>query len=202
MKLTYAASIMVFAAAGLGVSAQGSVIYSESFDAAAVPAGITVTETMGFEVPALSTGTSARTGARSLTLGGTGGNGESEAVYAWDLGGPYDFYQGGMGEVNLYTARVTTAAWVLVELLENDEVRASQQHDFTDANVWHEIAFALDGDETAINGVRFTVRRNSGASNTFVRIDDFRAVIPEPASLGIFALGAMALLARRRRAAC
>ena len=130
-------------------------------------------------------------------FGAGSGSGTAYASFIWDLGGDYDFYMGGAGVCTVQVARVATTSWIRAELFDDGVSKSFAQYDFSDFWTFHELALPLDGDETGIDTVQFTIYRYTGTSTSAVNVDDF-LVVPEPLT-AVMLLGGLGVSVIRRK---
>lgn len=143
------------------------------------------------------------TGDATIRTWATGGSGDDTAWYKWDLGGSYDFYDGGEGVVSIdvRTLSNVNTDWVQYNFYDSsDDVVAAKRYTFTDTD-WHTVTLsdAFSGDETAVTYLKIVVARESGSSSSIYSYNDNFVATPEPATLGLLGLGALGLLRRRNR---
>ena len=125
------------------------------------------------------------------------GSGGGWFTKRWDLGGSYDFYQGGDGEMTFDYKRASGASATQIVLYSDTTPVATFNTSLND-NDWHSGTMTLDGDETNVTHIHLRAYRSSGTSSIRVGFDNF-VVTPEPATMGLLGFGALGLLARRRR---
>jgi len=180
----------------LAGAASAAMIYD---DFSALPLGLTASKSGGFtwteakltDKNYVSSPTCLRIGA-----GGSGTN-PSYGIFTWSLGGDHDFYAGGTGACTIEVARMSTASWIRVELLDNGVSKSLAQYSFSDYN-WHEVTVPLDSDDISIDTVKLTILRYSGTSSAYVDVDDF-VVTPEPATVVMLLSGGLMTLRKRIR---
>jgi len=108
-----------------------------------------------------------------LRIGGSGGTGSGTAFFNWALGDDYNFYANGLGTCTVHVSRQSAAVYVKVQLLDSGAAKSSVTHTFSDWGTFHELTLPLDGDETGIDEVLFTIARYSASSSVYVDVDDF-----------------------------
>ncbi len=178
------------------------IIVANDFNEDADIAGVTTYVTGCFTWSrAILTDTIYNSSPKSLSLQAGGKNTGSWYSYFsafLPLGGEYDIYANGGGEVSVQVSRRSKASNITVELRNGDDVRASAVHTFTDWGTWHTLTIPLDGDETDIDTVVFrTYTYQNTSSGSTVDVDDL-VIVPEPAT-SLLLISGLGMLFRNRR---
>ena len=139
----------------------------------------------------------------SMEIAAWGRNGPenaSDGWFGWELSGtPIDFTVLDTVTVELRTHTASTLDLVRVAFYEGNTNVGFV--DFTVGNTFQtfDLTPALNGDEDAVDDIRFMLRRkpNQGSDSVNAYIDNFEAV-PEPASAVLMLIGGGLMLRRRR----